>query len=159
MIARYHCCLTKQVPVLAPSSDLVSPRNETGPFGGTWVMTILRLLLAVLIPLIAIAGCSSATTNGDDAAAPSALCTYHGQGDTEVYAPCSEGETFGAKMTELGFADSSDVYMPEVAADTCDKVQRGLPVASWSTTGSEPELNRAFREAEIAAKCPDALGG
>lgn len=124
-------------------------------------MTIVRLVLAVLIALTAVAGCSAASSSGEgDGGSTGQLCTYTGiAGASEVYAPCREGEAFAEKMTELGFPDNADVYMPEVATDTCNRLANGQALGTWSSTNLDPEVNRAYREAEVAAKCPDALSG
>lgn len=96
-------------------------------------MTLARSLLALLVLLTASAGCSAAVepdVGADDSGSASAgeLCTYLGSGVNsggEVYAPCREGEAFAEKMTDLGFPDYGDNYMPEVATDTCDRLARG----------------------------------
>ena len=122
-------------------------------------MTLVRLILAALVVLTAVAGCSTAATSSTPESSGQ-LCTYRGAlSDGEVYAPCGEGEAFASKMSELGFPDYGEYYMPEVATDTCSRLENGQALGTWSSTNLDPEINRAYREAEAAAKCPEALGG
>jgi hypothetical protein len=101
---------------------------------------------------------ASCSTNVAGEAAPSVdeaeLCSYMGPmvGVSEVFAPCSEGERFARTMRQLGFPDNT-TYMPSVAADTCQRKAAGLPLLSWSHSAGDAELHRAFREAEVEARC------
>lgn len=83
------------------------------------------------------------------------LCSYRdavipGQ---QVYAPCSEGDRFAASMRQQGYPDNALYYMPQVAADTCTRKAAGQPLVAWGV-GDGDDLDRAYRQAEVAARCP-----
>jgi hypothetical protein len=121
--------------------------------------------LVVLVPgVLLLAGC---TVTVAGAPAPSTdkteLCAYlaplapgvfAAPSEYDVFAPCVEGDRFRLKMRELGFPENT-TYMPTVAADTCQRKAAGLPLESWGQSPKDAALHRAFRQAEIAARCPD----
>lgn len=84
------------------------------------------------------------------------LCAFRAEGDADgqEFAPCLEGIRFAQSMREQGFSDYADYYTPGVAADTCARKTAGQPLSSQGATGSDVRVQLAYRQAEIAARCP-----
>jgi hypothetical protein len=113
---------------------------------------VRRALISILLlgPLLTACGAGESTAPHP---APQ-LCSYrNGTSTGTVFAPCEEGQRFADTMRQLGFPDNADVYMPQVAQATCEAVAAGRALQSYSSSPRDEELQRAYRQAEIAARC------
>jgi hypothetical protein len=116
------------------------------------------LALTTTLALAGLAACGAAAPAAPASSTPAVapLCAFRAGGDADgqEFAPCLEGIRFAKSMREQGFSDYADYYTPGVAAETCARKTAGQPLSSQGATGSDVGVQLAYRQAEIAARCP-----